>query len=850
MVEHPPNSLPRDPLLWLVVATFIVVNLPYVIPVFSGSVFDVYVEYFTIPPLLVAGIFACQQRLRSESDARARWFWGLWSMGLLFNLVVRIAYIFTRNHGPSIRASVIFELLYVFAYLSIIVALTLRPGRETSQSEERLRRRLEIPGAAVFLAGVFVYFVVIPAWIAPDAYVSSVPSLLHYTILDSFIFLALVYLRLTERTTSWRVTYTWLAAVALLWSVTDMLEALQWLEVLPDTTTGTLWDSLWYAPYLLVGVAARARVSPWPLTFAHGGISSDPPMPWGVLVAYASLLPIFHFVFFVTDVLDPTTHVAREAVALGTLTILLGMAFIYQRALERETAQLELVGKHESDRRRLLSSAVDQAAEGIAIADESGRIVYANSAFDRVAGSGTSVLGLDLVSLVDRSADKATLDELRQILQSGTSWEGHLSTDPSDPTQPSDEEVISISPVRAESGISHYVAIGRDVTQEWHLERQLRQSQKMEALGTLAGGIAHDFNNILMAIFGYSEVLKRDPLYGGKNEKAVDGILNAANRAKALVSQVLAFSRRDQGNFAPVAVSDTVRESVRLLRATLPSSVTIESHVDDDVGWVRADPDQLYQLFLNLGANASHAIRGQSGTIVVRAARQRLTGALAEQHSVVPGDYVRIEVSDSGKGIEPVCLERIFDPFFTTKPVGQGTGLGLSVVHGIVQNHLGAISATSEVGKGSTFVIWLPLTSPPDRQKEAPADVASLEMGAGHILVVDDESDVRWLVEQQLERLGYRVTMASTGSELLQELETNSAAFDLVLTDQAMPGLTGTELAAEIKALRSDLPVLLMTGYHPKGGGDDLARYGVDGVLGKPFGISELGTAVRRMIRR
>jgi PAS domain S-box-containing protein len=402
------------------------------------------------------------------------------------------------------------------------------------------------------------------------------------------------------------------------------------------------------------------------------------------------------------------------------------------------------------------------------------------------------------------------------------------------------------------SGADEVVATVRDITERRHaethrerLEQQLRQSQKMEAIGTLAGGIAHDFNNILTAIIGYTELL-RTQLRGHRSaEERLGEIAKAGARAKDLVSQILTFSRRQERTRAATALAPTVDEALRLLRAAIPASIEIVADIDHDLPPVMADATQIHQIVMNLAANASAAIGRGGGKLTVTCRAVTLDDdACAAHPDLKPGRWVKLDVEDTGCGISPGMLERIFDPFFTTKGPGEGTGLGLAVVHGIVKAHDGAIFVESTLGKGTAFHIYFPALDARETVPPRPARPTAGGRGE-HILCIDDEPSIVELLRAQLEALGYRVTSHISPEEALSDFVSRPLDFDAVITDLTMPGVSGAELAERILRVRPDLPVVLATGYGHVIGEDKVKELKLRRVLQKPFSMAVLDEAIQ-----
>jgi len=378
------------------------------------------------------------------------------------------------------------------------------------------------------------------------------------------------------------------------------------------------------------------------------------------------------------------------------------------------------------------------------------------------------------------------------------------------------------------------------------LEGQLFQAQKMETLGTLAGGIAHDFNNLLTGILGYQD-LALDTLDEGHTSRGyLASARDASLRARELVDQILTFSRQAGSEKVPVNLALVVEDARRFLRATVPATIAIETHLAPGCGPVLADATQIHQVLLNLGSNAAYAMRATGGTMRLSLAPVLVADdGTGGPNELPPGRYVRLEFSDTGHGIDEETQKRIFDPFFTTKEVGQGTGLGLSVVHGIIQAHRGAISVRSTPGQGATFTLHLPAAD-----DEAMADGridAAAPRGQGEVVaIVDDEDIVRSFAQMALESAGYRVASFDHPGQCLEAIRREPGRFALLLTDQTMPGMKGIELAAEVRAFAATLPVIIMSGYFSRISPETLARLGRIELLSKPFTNDELARAVNR----
>ena len=386
-----------------------------------------------------------------------------------------------------------------------------------------------------------------------------------------------------------------------------------------------------------------------------------------------------------------------------------------------------------------------------------------------------------------------------------------------------------------------------DKTKEKLLEAELQQARKMEAIGTLAGGIAHDFNNILGIILGNAELAMDDVPEWNPSRQNLDEIRKACLRAKDVVRQILSFSRKSESEQKSFNIASVVTESLKLLRASIPTSIDIRQYISNDVVDILGDPTQFHQIMMNLCTNASHAMENEGGTLEVAVENTTIDADTASRYpELYPGPYVQLRVSDTGDGISPEVIDRIFDPYFTTKDVGKGTGLGLSVVHGIVNSHNGKITVESKPGKGTTFNIWFPAIQ--REIKDEPKRLKELPTGSETILFVDDEGAMVNLNQQRLERLGYTVIPKTDPSLALDFFRTNPDQIDLIITDMAMPYMTGDKLTQEILNMRPDMPIILCTGYSEKMSEDRAREIGIRKYIEKPIAKETLAMSVREVL--
>lgn len=400
-------------------------------------------------------------------------------------------------------------------------------------------------------------------------------------------------------------------------------------------------------------------------------------------------------------------------------------------------------------------------------------------------------------------------------------------------------------------GFMHDVSAVRLAEEEQEkLQKQLRHVQKMEAIGTLAGGVAHDFNNILAAILGYAELVRDELNPWDSSYEMVDEIILAATRAADVVAQILAFSRQKEYNHGPIMIHLVVGEVLKFIRASIPSTVAISSDIDKDCGMINGDPTQIHQVVMNLCTNAFQAMEESGGQLTVTLDScnfDDIGSDIPEGVETTEGEYVRLTVADTGDGMGEDILERIFEPYFTTKESGKGSGMGLAVVHGIVKSHNGFIMVVSSPEEGASFMVYFPVVglSEPDIDT---GDEPVLPHGTEKILVVDDEPGVAEVTKARLERLGYRVMAKNSSREALDLFRRQPEEFDLLITDQTMPELTGVQLAGEMLLLKPGLPILLCTGYSAKVNKAEAKETGIRAFLMKPVSREELALSIRELL--
>ncbi len=585
-------------------------------------------------------------------------------------------------------------------------------------------------------------------------------------------------------------------------------------------------------PSIVNNIIGDSKYRPWSAEATKRGFSSSAAIPLisggeiiGALNVYSS---------------DPNAFDLKEMELLQDLSDDMAHGLIALRTVEREKATTE-----ERDR---LATAIEQSTEMVVITDGKGVIEYVNPAFERVTGySREEVFGENPRILKSDRHDPSFYRSLWDTITAGQVWRGSLINRKKNGAIYEEECVISS--IKDQSGrIDGYVAVKRDVTNQKLLEKKIRHTQKLNAIGTLAGGIAHDFNNTLMPVIGYAELLQNSENLTEKGQKRVEEIHKAAIRAKELIRRILTFSRKGEQSFRPVEPYIAIKEALKLLRSSLPSTVKIVEAIDSGSGSFMGDLAQTHQIIVNLCANAAYAMRKNGGILRVELIAERPDKETRQRYrSLHDIDYITLTVSDTGVGIGKDIIDRIFEPFFTTKHEGESSGMGLSVVHGIVEDHDGLVTVESEPGKGSVFKVYLPkLTVKKGEEKSYEKKV--FPRGKENVLVIDDDETVATTIEIMLENLGYKVKAFTRGKKALELFLEDPSAFDIVVTDSIMPEINGEELARQVNSIRKDLPIILITGLSHESSAGRKKPPGVRKIIYKPFSPSEISNVIRNVI--
>ncbi|MBI5141481.1 MAG: PAS domain S-box protein [Nitrospirae bacterium] len=495
---------------------------------------------------------------------------------------------------------------------------------------------------------------------------------------------------------------------------------------------------------------------------------------------------------------------------------------------------------------------VDQAVDSFFLFDTDGLIVDVNQrACDTLGYRREELLGMTvgeispaLSGFDSAEAPWGSLKPLNAVTNEGV----HRRKDGTDFPVEMRVGLMDIGGQRFIMGLARDISERREAESERRkLEAQLQQAQKMEAIGVLAGGIAHDFNNILSAIIGYATLAQMKIDADTPAFRDIEQVHKASNRAADMVKQILAFSRQARQERAPVDIRMIIKEAVKLLRASIPVSIEIRQNINASSGSVLADPTQIHQILMNLCTNAYHAMREKGGVLDVSLDEARITGNdISAMLNLEPGSYLRLTVSDTGHGMDKATADRIFEPYFTTKPPGEGTGLGLSVVHGIVKSCNGHISVYSEPGLGTSFHVYLPSVGAASEGGQL--GLKPLEHGTEHLLIVDDEEQIVLMEKEMLAGLGYTITACSTPEQALEAFRVCPGSYDLVITDMTMPHVMGTDLALEMLRIRPDIPVILCTGFSDLVDEKTAKSLGIREFVMKPILLTSLAGIIRKVM--
>lgn len=498
---------------------------------------------------------------------------------------------------------------------------------------------------------------------------------------------------------------------------------------------------------------------------------------------------------------------------------------------------------------RRLHTAITQIKEAVVITDTEGNIEYVNSSFEQVTGyEAKEALGRNPRILKSGEHEDSFYKEMWETISRGEIWEGRIVNKRKNGKTYTEE--TTISPVTDGSGkIVNYVAVKRDISDELQQLQQMYSLQKTEAIGELASGIAHDFNNILQSILGFTDIARGKMHEGSLEHEILQKVITAADRAKALIRQILNFGRSESEGKKPIQLQPILREAVDLISASFPSTVAIKQEITNAPLFVNADSTHIHQILMNLSTNALHAMRDTGGILRVHYKLAKLEEDITwKGRTLSPGDFALLEVQDTGCGMEPAIIEKIFKPYFSTKSVGEGTGLGLSVVAAIVDQHEGAIIVESTQDEGTTFKIFLPICDV-EQVEKIEAEAANPAEGNGQrILFVDDEESIVELAKRAITRRGYKVAGFTNSSEAIESFKEALDDYDLIITDATMPEQTGIDLIKRARLVSPSTPIILCSGNVDDALREKALTLGVEEVIVKPYTSRELHDAIARAL--
>jgi PAS domain S-box-containing protein len=500
------------------------------------------------------------------------------------------------------------------------------------------------------------------------------------------------------------------------------------------------------------------------------------------------------------------------------------------------------VSKNKKEEERYRKT-IEISIDGFWIADIQGNLIETNEAYANMTGySRDELLKMSIMDVEAVEHPEEIKKRIEKIMQSGSDKfesrhrhkKGHIID-------------VEVSTSYTQDSCGMFFTFLRDITDRNKIDDRLRQAQKMESIGTLAGGIAHDFNNILFPIVGHTQMLLEDTPEESPYKNGLNQIYTGAMRASELVKQILAFSRQESGELKLMKMQPIIKETLKLIRSTIPTTIEIKQNISPACGVIKADPTQIHQIVMNLATNAYHAMEDMGGELIVGLNEIKLGVLDLINPDMTPGQYACLTVADTGTGMDKELTQKIFDPFFTTKAVGKGTGMGLSVVHGIVEGMGGAVLVYSEPGKGTQFYIYFPIEKG-SFVKHSVQTHEIIQGGIERILLVDDEDAIITMEKLELERLGYQVTSRISSTEALEAFRADPDKFNLIITDMAMPNMTGDKLSAELTKIRPDIPILLCTGFSETMSEEKAASLGIKGFLLKPIVMKDLAQKIREVL--
>ncbi len=827
------RALLRDSGFRWLLAALAALSIPYLVPVFERSMMTRYSAGVDLAAAaLLVGLLLF--RINTLESAAERSFWRMTAVAYGCWLISESVIWLVPEARRSLAWHLFIDAAYLLLFLLSLVAAEMRPDGGRHADTGSTGRRLDILGLAVTVLVLTLYFVAVPSHLDPQDFSSWAASSTLYAVLDLAVGVRYGQLAWRAGSRRWRTLYGLIAASMMCWFALDCLNAMERSGRVGEMPFGDAVNLLWNLPVLALAAAARLRHSDFPddrkpdrpqsAEWLDGLFQVGSP-----LVGCAFLLPLTHGILSATGIAKPAYQTPREWLIVGSLLILgtlLWMERQWLRRIGRETQQRHIATSERAvevseERFRTLAAAT---SEGVLIHD--GKVIL--DANEQLASMFGTTLDKVIGAPVGARVAAAYKEAVRhRIDRSGTS-ERPLEFE----AYRADREPF-VAEVRARElpllGPDMRVAVMRDVTRERQLEATLRQAQKMEAVGRFAGGIAHDFNNLLTVIIGSCDLIQTET-----ENVDIEHIRQAAERAAAMTRRLLAFSRQQHLELKSLDLNEVVREVDPLLRRLLPENIVVTIRLAEDLAPIRAEPGQLGQVLLNLAINARDAMPA-GGELTIETAR-------------VDPSQIQLTVADSGQGISPEILPKIFDPFFTTKQRGEGTGLGLATVHGIVHQSGGRIEADSRLGRGTTFRVLFPIAGEQDRVSPSGGDEVSTWRALSHdgtVLVVEDQRELGRLVARFLLRLGLRAEVAADSDHALAIAADLNGAVDLLISDVMLPGMSGPELATELDRRIPGLSILFMSGYAE---GPYIEAIQGRPLLRKPFNFEAFTAAVHGVL--
>ncbi|MDH3207523.1 MAG: ATP-binding protein [Gemmatimonadota bacterium] len=819
--------LAGDWVFWASLLMLAVGVAPYVVPLLdAGQFWEWRWSYGDVPIAFGAFLAAIVGigRVRGRAERR---FWQLVAFAYGAALLAEFLSTLVQTSAGDIGLHLAVESLYLVYILALFVASGVRPDYYDSAGW-RLTR-LRAAGLGGLALGLAIYFQIVPSAASADSIGPGHPNLYVFALLDLALVLTFVRACRDQEDVRWRRIFAGMAAVSAVQAVLDASEATLYLEAFYEMEIPPAWDLPWFVPNVMFVFIARRHLGDPEHRSLPAGRRYEPRPDRGMLIGVLASLPLLHFLLYAAGVLDPSLRDLREGILVLYLLCMGALALLYLSTLDRERERgTRELGLSEERYRSFVTSRsdrmyraeanhpirLDQPRDTLLKALEHDLVI---AEADEVPGRATSVadpvesIGRPLVDVLGPDSAHAHRI-LREWIDSGYDLENFELSEPGPHGEPHYNR-YSVIGIVEDAGLVRVWATASDVTDQRlaaleteRLERELEHAQKMESIGAFAGGIAHDFNNLLLPIIGFTELAVADT--GAEDEatrESLGQVLRASHRAADLVNQVLSVSRVQPRGDVAVRTQDVIREALGLIRPGLPTTLRIETSIDDACPPILGDPSRIHQVLMNLSSNAAQAIGSAHGSISISLRHDDCADPLA-----APKGWVVLEVTDDGPGVAPKVLDRVFEPFFTTRTASGGTGLGLSVVHGIVTSYGGQVTIASPAGQGARVTVRIPATDGVSSTGVADDCTPSTSL---RVLVVDDEEAVAEVTHLMLQSGGHAAVSETDPAAALERIKAAEGRFDVLLTDYTMPGMTGLELARAALSCDPRLRVVIMSGF-------------------------------------